>query len=104
MDSLLILLEETSNVSDWFTTDRIIVGLGTIFGPALLWLLKWGIQLLKTTVQSHLSRVDLVLEGIQKSLAELITITKIHEEKHKQHEEDIERLKDHVYPVKYRKP
>lgn len=101
---LLILLEETSGLSEWFTTDRIVVGLGGILGPAMLWLLKWGIQKIISTVQSHFTRIDNVLEGIQKSLYELTLITKIHSEKHSQHEEDIERLKDHVYPVKYRKP
>lgn len=103
MDSLSTLLGESSQIGDWFTTERLVVGIGGIMGPALLWVLKWGIQRLINTVQSHFTRIDLVLEGIQKSIGELTLITKVHEEKHKSHEEDISRLKDHVYPVKYKK-
>ena len=72
-------------------------------GPAFLWLLKIGIGNLIKTVQSHFTRIDNVLEGIHKSVVELTTIVKIHEEKHDRHDEDIARLKDHVYPVKYKK-
>lgn len=103
MDSLSILAGGSSAINDWFTTDRLIIGLGGILGPALLYVIKLGITRLITTVQSHFTRIDNVLEGIQKSLVELTTITRIHAEKHAQHEQDIERLKDHAYPVKYRK-
>ncbi len=104
MDSLHTLAGANSVISDWFTTDRLIIGLGSILGPAILWLIRWGITKLISTVQSHFTRIDNVLEGIQKSLGELTMMVKIHAEKHERHEEDIERIKDHVYPVKYRRP
>lgn len=44
-----------------------------------------------------------MLDGLSKSVNELVTITKVHEEKHRQHEQDIEELKNGVYPVKYKK-
>lgn len=103
MDSLSTLLGESSQIGDWFTTDRLIVAIGGILGPAMLWLIKIGITRLVSTVQSHFTRIDNVLEGIHKSLVELTTMVKIHEEKHERHDEDISRLKDHVYPVKYKK-
>jgi uncharacterized membrane protein (DUF106 family) len=43
------------------------------------------------------------LEALKVTVHELVAITKVHQEKHEQHEKDIEELKDGKYRVKYRK-
>lgn len=50
----------------------------------------------------YYSKIDAFMDSIQRSVHDLTAITKVHEEKHKQHEADIEDLKS-GYVVKYQK-
>lgn len=93
-----ILLQGSSNPppDGWF-----FYALTIALGSILAIIIGWGVRNFLTGLKEYMNRTDAVLESMAKNLSELQTITKVHEEKHKQHDEDIKELKK--YPVKYRK-
>lgn len=70
-------------------------------GSILAIIIGWGVRNFLAGLKAYMNRTDAVLESMAKNLSELKTITQVHEEKHIQHEKDIEELKK--FPVKYRK-
>ena len=95
--SAILLQGNGTPAPDGYFFYALTISLGSI----LAIIIGWGVRNFLAGVKSYMSRTDAVLESMAENLSELKTITQVHEEKHKQHEEDIRELKK--YPVKYRK-
>lgn len=71
--------------------------LGTVISVTVGWIVKSFLDGQKI----RNGKVDEAILSIRNTLNELVSITKVHEEKHRQHDQEIEDLKK--YTVKYRK-
>lgn len=100
MVSLVSFLQESSQnpaPDGWFYY-AVTLGMGASMVGGLAWIISR--YLAKQDV--YHAKIDVFMDSIQRTVHDLTAIAKVHEEKHKQHESDIEEIKA-GYVVKYQK-